>query len=241
MLSGSRRNHRNRRGVVLILVLGILALMALVGITFATFSGQSRISARNFAQSMNQPQRDELMDYALAQLIGDTADPRSAIRGHSLARDMYGYDTYVDASSNVHPLVNGYLASRPDGAYMPPVPDPYFYITGVAAVTGSTTLFDLTTNIPSNDSTFYGYNFTRWTLRVSYTGTRTGGPPTPTWVVSQTLEVLLDGSFSHFYAIGELFDDSNLLQLLPAGLEPPYFQILNCSFECRNLLPLRLK
>src|SRR5271157_3595520 len=96
MLASSRRNDRNRRGVVLILVLGILALMALVGITFATFSGQSRISARNFAQSMNQPQRDELMDYALSQLISDTADRRSAIRGHSLARDMYGNDTYVD-------------------------------------------------------------------------------------------------------------------------------------------------
>ena len=32
------------------------------------------------------------MDYALAQLISDTADIRSAIRGHSLARDMYGND-----------------------------------------------------------------------------------------------------------------------------------------------------
>ena len=69
--------------------------MAVIGVTFATFSGQSRISARNFAQSVNQPQRDELMDYALAQLISDTADIRSAIRGHSLARDMYGNDAQL--------------------------------------------------------------------------------------------------------------------------------------------------
>ena len=54
-----------RRGIVLVLILGVLALMAVIGVTFATFSGQSRISARNFAQSVNQPQRDELMDYAL--------------------------------------------------------------------------------------------------------------------------------------------------------------------------------
>ena len=98
----------------------MLALMALIGVTFATFSGQSRISARNFAQSVNQPQRDELMDYALSQLISDTPDLRSAIRGHSMARDMYGSDANF----------NGYLASRPDGQYGPRDNDPYFYIVG---------------------------------------------------------------------------------------------------------------
>ena len=156
--------------------------MAVIGITFATFSGQSRISARNFAQSVNQPQRDELMDYALEQLIGDTADIRSAIRGHSMARDMYGNDGNF----------NGYLASRPDGAYMPPGNDPFFYITNVTAGTG--TLYNLTTNIPAGDSAFYGYNFTRWILRVTYTGALATGTPTPTGTVNQTFEVLADTS-----------------------------------------------
>ena len=125
MLASTRPNQgkRGRRGIVLVLILGVLALMAVIGVAFATFSGQSRISARNFAQSVNQPQRDELMDYALEQLIGDTADIRSSIRGHSMARDMYGNDGNF----------NGYLASRPDGAFMPPNNDPYFYITGVTA------------------------------------------------------------------------------------------------------------
>src|SRR5271157_1599416 len=137
MLASTRPNQgeRERRGIVLILILGVLALMAVIGVAFATFSGQSRISARNFAQSVNQPQSDELMDYALEQLIGDTSDIRSAIRGHSMARDMYGNDGNF----------NGYLASRPDGAWLPPNTDPYFYITSVAPVTGSPTLFDLTT------------------------------------------------------------------------------------------------
>ena len=157
--------------------------MAVIGVAFATFSGQSRISARNFAQSVNQPQRDELMDYALEQLIGDTADIRSAIRGHSMARDMYGNDGNF----------NGYLASRPDGAFMPPHGDPYFYITGVTAGTG--TLYNLTTNIPANDPAFYGYNFTRWTLRVTYNGTLANGG---TGVVAQTLEVLADTSPSGY-------------------------------------------
>ena len=179
MLASSRRNHENRRGIVLVLILGVLALMAVIGVTFATFSGQSRISARNFAQSVNQPQRDELMDYALEQLIGDTADIRSAIRGHSMARDMYGNDGNF----------NGYLASRPDGAFMPPHNDTNFYITSVTAGTG--TLYNLTTNIPANDPAFYGYNFTRWTMRVTYTGPVANGG---TGVVSQTLEVLADTS-----------------------------------------------
>ena len=123
MLASTRPNQgkRERRGIILVLVLGMLALMALIGITFATFSGQSRISARNFFQSMNQPQRDELMDYALSQLISDTPDRQSAIRGHSMARDMYGNDANF----------NGYLTSRPDGQYRAPNNDPYFYIMAV--------------------------------------------------------------------------------------------------------------
>src|SRR5271157_5113377 len=157
MLASTRPNQgkRERRGIVLVLILGVLALMAVIGVAFATFSGQSRISARNYAQSVNQPQRDELMDYALSQLICDTPDIRSAIRGHSLARDMYGNDASL----------NSYLPSRPDGVPMWPQPDANFYITGVTAGTG--TLYNLQTNIPSNDTTFYGYTFTRWILRVT--------------------------------------------------------------------------
>src|ERR1700761_3960001 len=93
MLAGTRNHTRARRGIVLVLVLAMLGLLALIGVTFATFSGQSRINARNFAQSLIVPQDDELMDFALTQLINDTADPRSVIRGHSLARDMYGNDS----------------------------------------------------------------------------------------------------------------------------------------------------
>jgi hypothetical protein len=36
----------------------------------------------------------------------------------------------------------------------------------------------------------------------------------------ECLEVLLDSSFVQFYAIGELFNGSVVLQLLPACLEP---------------------
>jgi hypothetical protein len=105
MITGSRREQRSR-GIVLVLVLAMLGLLALIGITFATFSGQARVATRNFLQSTTNPVASDLMDFALAQLIGDTNDVRSVIRGHSMARDMYGND-----AAN-----NGYLASNPAAA-----------------------------------------------------------------------------------------------------------------------------
>ena len=91
------------------------------------------------------------MDFALQQLIADAGDVRSAIRGHSLARDMFGND-----ASN-----NGYLAGNPSTGTP-------FTITNIQPVANSAGLYDFLTNlpIPAADPTFYGYNFTRWTLRL---------------------------------------------------------------------------
>ncbi|MGC1723671.1 MAG: hypothetical protein WA746_32210, partial [Isosphaeraceae bacterium] len=160
-----------RRGIVLILVLATLALMAVIGVTFATFTGQGKIGARSFAQSVLAPRPDDLMDFALQQLIADTGDVRSAIRGHSLARDMFGND-----ASN-----NGYLAGNPSSGAP-------FTITNFQPVANSAGLYDFQTNIPipAADPTFYGYNFTRWILRLSYTGSAFPRP------VDQTFEILYD-------------------------------------------------
>ncbi|MGO9597590.1 MAG: hypothetical protein ACLP7Q_06170 [Isosphaeraceae bacterium] len=182
MKASARHEQGKRRGIILVLILGVLALMAVIGVTFATFSVQSRISARNAAQAIIVPQRDELFDYALSQLVCDTPDIRSAIRGHSLARDMYGDDAYF----------NGYLATRPGGANPPNYNYSTFYITSVSAPLGSSnstggTFYDLTSNIIQGDPAIYGYDFTRWILRISYAP----APTAPgTYVVNQTLEVL---------------------------------------------------
>jgi hypothetical protein len=177
MLANLRHHKRARRGIVLVLVLAMLALLALIGVTFATFSGQSKINARNFAQSVIQPQDDELMDFALSQLITDTEDPRSVLRGHSLARDMYGNDAGTNGYLNINPVTGGPLL-----------------FTNIQAVTG-TAFVDVLTNlpIPSVYSGMYGYNFRRWIVRLSYAG------PSPTtntvlypYAVSQTFEVLID-------------------------------------------------
>src|ERR1700677_4491209 len=92
MLTSSAKRGGERRGIVLVLVLAMLGLLALVGVTFATYAAQSKINNKQFMLSLFQPQADELIDFGLAQLITDTNDVRSVIRGHSLARDMFGND-----------------------------------------------------------------------------------------------------------------------------------------------------
>ena len=90
----------------------MLGLLALIGVTFATFSGQARINNRNYQQSLLQPQSDELLDFGLAQLISDTNDIRSAIRGHSLARDMYGNGATSNGYLPLDPTTGGRSTSR---------------------------------------------------------------------------------------------------------------------------------
>ncbi|WP_337173834.1 hypothetical protein [Paludisphaera sp.] len=167
--------------MILILVLGVLGLMAVIGVTFATFTGQSRVAARGFAQSKIAPQPEELMDFALSQLISDTNDVRSAIRGHSLARDMYGNDG----------TLNGFVEYRSDGAQMAPGGDPYFYVTSAAVAAAGVPLYDLETNIPAGDPLFYGFNFNRWTIKIAFQGPFTAGQR----VISQSLEVVGDSGF----------------------------------------------
>ena len=161
------------RGIILLLVLAILALMALIGVTFASLAGQGRINARNFAQSVLTPRAADLMDFALEQLIADTGDVRSALRGHSLARDMFGSD-----AAN-----NGYLAADPSTGAP-------FTITDVQPVANSAGLYDFQTSLPlpARNPTYYGYNFTRWALRLSYIGNAIPRP------VDQTFEILYDNS-----------------------------------------------
>ena len=144
----SRISRNQRRGIVLVLVLAMLGLLALIGVTFATFSGQSRINSRNNLCRLLEPQDDELMDFALSQLINDTGDPRSVIRGHSLARDMYGNDGYGQRLSAIQPHDRRTVLHHRHRLHRPR-----------SGSTGNP-LYQLTTNIASNDPNFYGYNFT---------------------------------------------------------------------------------
>jgi hypothetical protein len=163
-------------------ILAMLALLALIGVTFATFSGQARQASTTFAQSQDFPDSAEVMDFALSQLINDTFNPLSAIRGHSLLRDMYGND-----ASN-----NGFLATIPSS-------DAPIVITGVTQMSSGvyTGLYQITTNMVAGDPTLFGsYDFTRWILRF--------GPIAPgvlgqyTYGVAQTFEVIADDYYSNY-------------------------------------------
>ena len=84
----------SRSGVVLIVVLGMLAVLALIGVAFTTFSGQEEQSSGRYQAAFQNPRvdmaPDQLFLEALSQLIADTNNPLSALRGHGLLSDMYG-------------------------------------------------------------------------------------------------------------------------------------------------------
>jgi large repetitive protein len=189
-----------RRGVVLILVLAMLGLLALVGITFVALSSQARISGRHFALSVTRPKSSDLMWFALSQLIQDTSNPMSAIRGHSLLRDMYGNDAST----------NGSLVVYPGGRSAGPSLDPRFYVLA-AEFDMSSRLWRLRTNIGARDPILYGYNFTRWIMRFRDSG---GSFPR---AVDQTCEILVDddsgSAFGQGYRVFSVSDPDTMTVL----------------------------
>ena len=191
-----------RRGVVLIVVLAMLGLLAVIGVTFATYSNQAQIASRRFiANTRANVDPDSLLNYALEQLINDTNNRLSSMRGHSLKRDMYGNDSvYYGVLSSVPNLAAAYANTFPKPQMVPT-------FTAVSAqlfqdpVTGrglSRPARLITTNIPVNGTPFDGYDFTRWVLKLAVcTGFDTLGRPLnqSEYFLSQTVEVV-NGAYS---------------------------------------------
>src|SRR5262245_51740832 len=95
---------RQRRGVVLLVVMALLALFAAVGLTFVFYADATATASQDFRERATNMRADVspelLLAYYLAQLIYDVDDTNgaySAMRGHSLARAMYG----SNATNNV--------------------------------------------------------------------------------------------------------------------------------------------
>src|SRR5262249_8215783 len=125
MLRQRRFPSRARRGVILVVVLGLLTLFAVLGITFVLYADAEAASARQGrdAQSASRAhvEPELLLAYFLGPLLYDAKDDgtgvSSGLRGHSLARSMYGYD---DEDSNLTPFNGvGRLHTGP-GAYANP-------------------------------------------------------------------------------------------------------------------------
>lgn len=102
-----RRSARSRRGVLLLVVLSLLVLFTLIAVTFVLVASQSRRSVR--ADSRNEQYGDDpqkQLDSVFAQLVRDTVNPQSALRGHSLLADIYGNDGVRFSYGTTDPLNN---------------------------------------------------------------------------------------------------------------------------------------
>lgn len=98
-------SHRTeRRGILLLVVLGLLTLFLFVGTAFVVSSNQYRQANRSYQkadQARNIVATEHgFLDEVLNQLIRDTTNQNSALRFHSLLRDMYGTDGIVVPSNN---------------------------------------------------------------------------------------------------------------------------------------------
>src|SRR6516225_1537511 len=100
-----------RRGVILIVVLALLTLFAIVGLSFVLYAQaeaeSSRLSKESFTLRQPLESPDRMWSFALSQLLYDSPDDASGVysglRGHSLARSMYGFDNTIDANGNYVP------------------------------------------------------------------------------------------------------------------------------------------
>ena len=107
-----RRRHsarEPRRAVILMVVLALLTLFAIVGLAFVFYAQKQATASLNFRESQQLGRPDAPADLLagtfLGQLLYDVPDGPvgvySGLRGHSLARLVYGYN---DGGSNATPF-----------------------------------------------------------------------------------------------------------------------------------------
>ncbi|HJT78446.1 MAG TPA: hypothetical protein VJ739_14680, partial [Gemmataceae bacterium] len=99
--------RQGRRGVVLLVVLALLTLFAVVGLAFVLYADSEANASRVYREALGQGEADVpppvLLNYFLGQLLYDQPDDNtgvySALRGHGLARLVYGYDDDAPAGN----------------------------------------------------------------------------------------------------------------------------------------------
>lgn len=125
-LGRSRRAGRERRGVLLLVVLSMLVLFLLIGTTFVLTTSSFRNSAKVIEKKhQTSLQPGDRLERALLHILRDTNNPHSAVRFHSLLRDVYGSDGFV-GHAYAGPLRNqnittGYNVPVRDGFRGPPI------------------------------------------------------------------------------------------------------------------------
>jgi hypothetical protein len=120
-----------RRGIVLLVVIAMLTIFAVIGVAFVYYADAERTSSKYYREAQQAPQPDVdpeiAFSYFLQQLIfpvsdagsatptpatpggGQPADPSglySALRGHDLLRNMFGWNYVINADGSVAGINN---------------------------------------------------------------------------------------------------------------------------------------
>ena len=94
--------NASRSGILLLVVLSMLTLFLLIGTAFIVSANHYRKTQKTLAKltetSNASVDQGNLLDEVINQLIRDTNNQNSALRFHSLLRDMYGNDGFVGES-----------------------------------------------------------------------------------------------------------------------------------------------
>lgn len=89
---------RQRRGILLLVVLSVLVLFLMIGTAFIIVAKQSEKAAKSSTQTTlketSEIARGGLLDDVLLQIVRDTDNPLSVLRGESLLNDLYGNDGF---------------------------------------------------------------------------------------------------------------------------------------------------
>ncbi len=113
-----------RHGVVLLVVMAMLALFASLALTFVFYADSEAVAAQAFRMAVTRDQpdvdREVLASYFLSQLLYDTENVYSSMRGWSLARSLYGYNpnalNYTPFNGADRATALGYPVAFPLGA-----------------------------------------------------------------------------------------------------------------------------
>src|SRR6185436_5120217 len=107
------RRRLSRRGVLLLVVLSMLVLFMLIGTAYLMTSNQSQKAAKGAAKGDRLGNyATRLLDRAMLQILRDSDNEFSAIRYHSLLRDLYGTDGFQAAIFN--PTVTSFAFNPSD-------------------------------------------------------------------------------------------------------------------------------
>lgn len=107
--------HRVRRGAVLLVVLTMLMLFAALALAFVYYAESEATASRYHREAQGTPRPDVepelLLSFFLGKLIygdfNDESGVQSALRGHDLARGVYGYPDVWDPNRNLFAIQVG--------------------------------------------------------------------------------------------------------------------------------------